>query len=55
MATREQRIKDANAKLVTKLNDLESRKAEFTVLTQAAYDALTQPQKDSSGLVIIIG
>lgn len=25
------------------------------VLTQAAYDALTQPEKDTSGLVIISG
>lgn len=27
----------------------------FTVMTQAAYDALTTPQKEASGLVLIVG
>lgn len=27
----------------------------YTVMTQAAYDALSQAEKDSSGFVIIVG
>lgn len=43
MATREQRIKDANAKLVAKLNDLNSRVSTIVEISQAAYDALSPP------------